>query len=120
MCGLRKVETAVRSSIHWTKGAVTGKVRQLTGHEVWIAQGRFDQEWQHQVEELGEDVACKEGCRATGRRTALSLLGAAAELAKAPISRTSSSLAATLFTWLRRWKRGDFRSSMPGRKGSLI
>lgn len=38
--------------------------------------------WPQKVEEMGDRTACKEGCQATGRRTALSLLGAAAELAK--------------------------------------
>lgn len=99
------------------KKAPTGTVRQLTPQEVWIAQGRTEKEWEALVEVMGETTACREGCRATGRRTALSLLGAVAELAKEQGSENKAGMCidredvkslSALLTWLRRWRRGDF------------
>ena len=74
--------------------------------------------------QIGELETEKEGCKATGRRTALSLIGVAAELAKEGHEGKAGMCAdyedykslGALLRWLRRWRRGDFRRAEPQRK----
>ncbi|CAK9076517.1 unnamed protein product [Durusdinium trenchii] len=106
------------------KAAPVGKVRVLSGEEVWILQGRRLDEWRTLVSQIGEVEAEREGCRATGRRTALNLIGAAAELAKEVrenkagmcIDQEDYKTLGSLLQWLRKWRRGDFGRAPPNRK----
>ena len=90
---------------------------------VWVLQGRRFI-WEILVAQIGELEAEKEGCKATGRRTALSLIGVAAELAKEGHEGKAGMCAdyedykslGALLRWLRRWRRGDFRQAEPQRK----
>ena len=106
------------------KTAPVGKVRSITGEEVWVLQGRRLDEWRNLVELIGEKEAEKEGCRATGRRTALSLISTAAEIVKEGkeskagmcLDKEDYKSLGILLQWLRRWRRGDFRRALPDRK----
>ena len=60
------------------KAAPVGKVRRLLGEELWVMQGRTIPEWEELVQDMHPEEVAKEACRATGRRTALRLLGALA------------------------------------------
>ena len=62
------------------KGAKPGTVRRLSMKELWMAQGRRADEWDALEAQIGAEAPFKDGCAATGRRTALALLGVAAEL----------------------------------------
>ena len=62
------------------KSAPVGKVRQLSEQEIWVAQGRSVEEFRTLALSLGEAEVAREGSRATGRRTALALLGLGAEV----------------------------------------
>ena len=107
------------------KKVPAGMVRKLSGQEIWQGQGRPVEEWQELVKQMGEAAASKEGCRATGRRTALCLLVAAAELAEPDSQVVKSGMCydaedvrslSMMLVWLRRWRRGDFGRNLPERK----
>ena len=106
------------------KAAPVGKVRALSGEEVWVLQGRRPDEWQELVAQIGEVEAEKEGCKATGRRTALNLVGVAAELAKEIregkagmcIDQEDYKTLGSLLQWLRKWRRGELGRATPNRK----
>ena len=107
------------------KNAKPGTVRRLTMRELWIAQGRRGSEWDDLGQGHGEDQIFKEGCAATGRRTALALLCAAAELAaqaeherKAGMCWDSEDVKSLsqILRWLRRWRKGDLQRADPERK----
>ena len=110
------------------KAAPVGQVRTLTGEEIWVLQGRRLDEWQELVAQIGEKEAEREGCRATGRRTALNLVGVAAELAKGMrenkagmcVDQEDYKTLGTLLQWLRRWRRGDFGRANPHRKAGGV
>ena len=121
---LTKEDAGVEELYVLDRAAPTGTVRQLTDEEVWQAQGRSKEEWKSVVKELGAVQAAKEGCAATGRRTALALLGVTAELYGKEMDEKAGmchdhedykSLGAML-AWLRRWRRGDFGRAYPDRK----
>ena len=105
------------------KAAPVGTVRALSGKEIWMLQGRRLDEWE-MVSQIGELETEKEGCKATGRRTALSLIGVAAELAKEGhegkagmcVDYEDYKSLGALLRWLRKWRRGDFRRAEPQRK----
>ena len=59
------------------KAAPAGSVRRLREDEIWQAQGRSQREWKDLQLRYDPAGLCKEGCEATGRRTALCLLVAA-------------------------------------------
>ena len=108
------------------KGAKPGTVRRLTWKELWCAQGRSIPEWDQLEAELGAEAVMREGCAATGRRTALALLSVAAELAgrleehetKAGMCRDleDAKSLGQILRWLRRWRRGDYGRSLPDRR----
>jgi len=98
-----------------------GCVRPLSFEEVWCAQGRSLLEWSEAVETCGGEVerAYGEGCRATGMRTAETLLMWAATASTCekggPHSKAGAirdgpmdESLARLLIWLRQWKKGDF------------
>lgn len=107
------------------RAAPAGYVRRLKAEEIWRAQGRTRQEWKALVHLCGEEEALRQGCMGTGRKTALGLLGVAAELwnweesdQKAGMcldSEDGRSLG-SLLVWLRQWRRGDFRRAAADRK----
>ena len=94
---------------------------------MWKAQGRTEQEWWEIKGEIGENSALREGSRATGRRTALSLLGALSELT-VPAGKSDATRAGMCFDkedqktlgqlvmWLRRWRKGDLGRAQPHRR----
>ena len=104
------------------KAAPPGYVRKLTGLELWKAQGRGEDEWHELVSRVGAEEALKEGLRATGRRTALALLGVVAELAQKKqkagmcFDKEDYKTLGQLITWLRRWRRGELARAPPDRK----
>ena len=106
------------------RAAPVGKVRSLAGEEIWVLQGRRVDEWDDLVKRVGEKEAEKEGCKATGRRTALSLISTAAELAKESqegkagmcVDPEDYKSVGILLQWLRKWRRGDFGRALPDRK----
>ena len=111
------------------KAAPVGMVRKMTGQEVWAAQGRKASEWVAAVKEIGEVEALKQGCRATGRHTALALLLVASELARPGVESEKAGMCrdvedyktlGQLVAWLRRWRRGDFQRAQPERKAGGI
>ena len=111
------------------KAAPTGTVRRLCGREIWQGQGRQVEEWDHLAEKVGEEKALREGCKATGRRTALCLLVLAAELAEPNSQQVKAGMChdpedvkslCQMLVWLRRWRRGDFGRSAPDRKAGGV
>ena len=101
----------------YDRGGPEGAVRPLSPEEVWKAQGRTQPEWLALVEKLGsEQAAYAEGCRATGLRTAESLLTWAATTVCGRPAQTAGAIRdgpedeslARLLIWLRKWKQGDF------------
>ena len=118
------VEKGMQRIFVQDKAAPLGKVRVLSGEEVWVLQGRRPDEWHDLVSQIGEVEAEKEGCKTTRRRTALNLIGVAAELAKEAretkagmcIDREDYKTLGSLLQWLRRWRRGDFGRAAPDRK----
>ena len=111
------------------RAAPAGLVRKLTAEEVWRAQGRTRLEWEEIQKAVGEEQASKEGCRGTGRRTALALLGVAADLCMKDVDDGKAGMCAdfedarslgTLLAWLRRWRRGDFGRAVPNRKAGGV
>ena len=105
------------------KHAPVGFVRRLLPHEIWVAQGRKKEEMQELSQSYSEQQIIKEGCRATGRRTALTLLSVAAELMEDVegkvgmcIDKEDHKTLGQLIAWLRRWRKGEFRRAEPLRK----
>ena len=106
------------------KAAPAGKVRKLTGQEVWKAQGRQRDEWQELVRMVGPEEAVRQGCKATGRRTALALLSVAGEIAGVETEEKAGMCQdyedqkslGQILVWLRRWWRGGFPRAAPERK----
>ena len=101
------------------RGGPLGSVRPLSPEEVWQLQGRTTEEWSDLVKLCGNtQIAYDEGCRATGVRTAETLLtalvitavggGGDARLAGAIRDGPLDESLARLLIWLRKWKRGDF------------
>ena len=91
------------------KHAPVGFVRRLLPAELWASQGRKKEEMQDFIGDYTEKQIAKEGCRATGRRTALTLLGVAAELleenggkAGMCIDKEDHKTLGQLIAWLRR------------------
>ena len=62
------------------RAAPAGMVRVVLPEEIWRAQGRTKKEWLSLTAVMKESEVLKEGCLGTGRKTALALLGVAAEL----------------------------------------
>ena len=96
-----------------------GSLRPLSFQEVWAAQGRTHQEWKATVEKCAGSpkTAYQEGCRATGMRTAESLLTLAVlvacekggcRVAGAIRDGPTDESLVRLLMWLRKWKNGDF------------
>ena len=106
------------------KAAPAGHVRQMTAQEVWQAQGRGVQEFYNLAEHYGEETVEKDGNHATGRRTALALLGVAGELATEELdSKVGMCMdvedyksLSQILVWLRRWRRGEFGRADPDRR----
>ena len=105
------------------KAAPAGTVRRLTGQEIWQAQGRTKDEWEAFARLVGPEEAVREGCQATGRRTAMALIGAAGELAHLGEKKAGMCFdyedyksLGQILCWLRRWRRGDFPRAQPERK----
>ena len=108
------------------KAAPPGHVRQVTALELWKAQGRTEGEWWELEGEVGEGRALREGSRATGRRTALSLLGAVAEMIAADachekkagmcLDKEDQKTLGQLVAWLRKWRKGELQRAEPHRK----
>ena len=107
------------------RAAPAGMVRRLKAEEVWRAQGRTRQEWKALVDLCGEEEALRQGCLGTGRKTALSLLGAAAELFLVGENDQKAGMCfdiedgkslGSLLVWLRRWRRGDYGRAAADRK----
>ena len=108
------------------KAAPPGHVRQVTALELWKAQGRTESEWWELKGEVGEGRALREGSRATGRRTALSLLGAVAEMVAADacqekkagmcLDKEDQKTLGQLVAWLRKWRKGELQRAEPHRK----
>ena len=107
------------------RAAPTGYVRKARPDEIWQAQGRTKSEWDNLVQQIGSLSALKEGCLGTGRKTALALLGVAAELCAMEKAPTRAGMCydaedlrslGLLLSWLRKWRRGDFRRAEPSRK----
>ena len=101
----------------YDRAAPDGHVRPLSFEEVWKAQGRSPHEWIEAVKNAGgEEAAYAEGCRATGVRTAESLLAWAATVAHGRGTQVAGAIRdgpqdeslARLLIWLRLWKRGEF------------
>eukprot|EP00438_Fugacium_kawagutii_P035496 Skav226807 [mRNA] locus=scaffold2056:134273:145141:- [translate_table: standard] len=110
------------------KNAPPGTVRRVTGKELWMAQGRQETEYDDLVERITEHEVTKEGCAATGRRTALSLLAVAIELChrgqgdKAGRCRDPEDewSMGQLLLWLRKWRKGEFGRAVPHRKAGGV
>ena len=105
------------------KHAPVGSVRRLLPEEVWLAQGRQQEEFVEHLSDRSEMQLVKEGCRATGRRTALTLLSVAAELldpeenkAGMCVDKEDYKSLGQLIMWLRRWRQGEFNRAEPSRK----
>ena len=107
------------------KAAKPGSVRRLTMRELWLAQGRRGPEWDELELHRDGNLTFKEGCAATGRRTALALLCAAAEVAarsgherKAGMCWDAEDVKSLtqILRWLRRWRKGELRRAEPDRK----
>eukprot|EP00435_Cladocopium_sp_Y103_P040792 s583_g11.t1 len=110
------------------RAAPTGTVRRLTREEIWKAQGRTTKEWEVVSESLGPERASREGCAATGRRTALALLSVMAELSGKE-DRNKAGMCydyedykslGLMLVWLRQWRRGDFGRAAPDRKAGGV
>ena len=126
---LTKEDAGVEELYVVDRAAPAGLVRKLTAEEVWRAQGRTRLEWEEIQKAVGEEQASKEGCRGTGRRTALALLGVAADLCMKDVDDGKAGMCAdfedarslgTLLAWLRRWRRGDFGRAVPNRKAGGV
>ena len=119
-----RAEKGMQRILVQDKAVPVGKVRSLAGEEIWVLQGRRLDEWKALVGQVGEKEAEREGCKATGRRTALSLVSTAAELAKEGreskagmcVDKEDYKSLSVLLQWLRRWRRGDFGRALPDRK----
>ena len=119
-----QVEKGMQRILVQDKAAPVGTVRSLAGEDIWVLQGRRLDEWKSLVSQVGEKEAEREGCKATRRRTALSLVRTAAELAKEGREGKAGMCAdkedykslGILLQWLRRWRRGDFGRALPDRK----
>ena len=108
------------------KGAKPGTVRRLTWRELWCAQGRSVTEWEQLEAELGAEALMREGCAATGRRTALSLLSVAAEMMDVQKGHEKKAgmcwdfedvkSLAQILRWLRRWRKGEYGRALPDRR----
>ena len=130
LCGpgrwpLTKDKKSVEEIYVVDKAAPTGTVRKMSAEELWRAQGRSQREWETLCHGLDRAQALREGCHATGRRTALGLLSVAAEMAAKDIPECKSGMCVDvedyeslgrMLLWLRRWRRGDFSRARPWRK----
>ena len=108
------------------KSAPPGYVRELSGLELWKAQGRSEKEWHDLVGRVGQEQALREGLRATGRRTALVLLGAVVELlqknqkAGMCYDKEDYKTLGQLVAWLRRWRQGELSRAEPDRRAGGV
>ena len=122
----RGADHAVEKIYVLDKAAPPGYVRALSGLELWKAQGRKEEEWWMLVGQVGQEIATKEGLRATGRRTALALLGALAEVlqenqrAGMCYDKEDHKTLGQLVAWLRRWRKGELSRAEPERKAGGV
>ncbi|CAK9050617.1 Tyr recombinase domain-containing protein [Durusdinium trenchii] len=123
-----------RIFVYDLKGPV-GAVRALTPWELWRCQGRDSTSWaQARDNGVGEEDLLRQGCRGTGRRTAQSLLFAAAKVVTEHVREQSADEGragavrdgpedeslAKLLLWLRKWRTGEFGRGLISRRAGGV
>ena len=123
-----------RIFVYDLKGPV-GAVRTLTPWELWRCQGRDSTSWaQARDNGVGEEDLLRQGCRGTGRRTAQSLLFAAAKVVNEHVREQSAhegragavrdgpedESLAKLLLWLRKWRTGEFGRGLISRRAGGV
>ena len=117
----------VKDVLMFDRRGPPGHMRKLTLEEIWTLQGRSLSDLKG-VKDVAKKVA--EGCRATGTRTASTLLICAGHMVEDKMTeklvkaggcreQEGPEALAQILLWLRKWKRGDFGRHAGGRIDSF-